>query len=310
MKYYVGVTDNEWFNFLRERKPDEVNFWRPSSQAFRALNIGEPFLFKLHLPQNFIAGGGFFFQYTKLPLSMAWKVFEEKNGAPNYSIFSNRISPYFSSSRKQLSDPEIGCIILVTPFFFEREDWIPAPKNFTLNIPGRSYDSGDSIGGEVWSKVELNLQKNRIGTQPLKLGQVADPSPRYGSKHLVETRLGQGAFRVNIMDTYGRRCSVSGEKTLPVLEAAHIKPYTESGPHSTHNGLLLRADLHILLDEGYMTVTKDYKVEVSRRIKEDYENGRDYYKFHGQQLMILPKNVTEFPAPEFLEWHQVNRYRG
>ncbi len=27
MKFYVGVTDNKWFEFLASRKPDEVNFW-------------------------------------------------------------------------------------------------------------------------------------------------------------------------------------------------------------------------------------------------------------------------------------------
>jgi len=29
MKYYIGVTDNDWFHFLARRRPDEVNFWRP-----------------------------------------------------------------------------------------------------------------------------------------------------------------------------------------------------------------------------------------------------------------------------------------
>ncbi|CAA9323935.1 MAG: hypothetical protein AVDCRST_MAG93-5881 [uncultured Chloroflexia bacterium] len=30
MKMYVGVTDRQWFEFLAQRGPDEVNFWRPS----------------------------------------------------------------------------------------------------------------------------------------------------------------------------------------------------------------------------------------------------------------------------------------
>ena len=29
MKFFVGVTDNRWHEFLEELKPDEVNFWRP-----------------------------------------------------------------------------------------------------------------------------------------------------------------------------------------------------------------------------------------------------------------------------------------
>jgi len=40
MRLYVGVTDGQWFRFLRERAPlDEVNFWQPSgSRGFRALS--------------------------------------------------------------------------------------------------------------------------------------------------------------------------------------------------------------------------------------------------------------------------------
>jgi len=61
MKFFVGVTNNEWFEYLAARQPDEVNFWRPRSQSdFRAIPVGAPFLFKLHAPLNFIAGGGFF----------------------------------------------------------------------------------------------------------------------------------------------------------------------------------------------------------------------------------------------------------
>ena len=54
---------------------------------------------------------------------------------------------------------------------------------------------------------------------------------------IYSSRLGQGAFRVVVTEAYHRRCAISGEKTLPVLEAAHIKPYTQEGPHEISNGL-------------------------------------------------------------------------
>jgi len=58
MKFYVGVTDNSWFDFLSKREPEEVNFWRPKNQnKFRAIGRGDLFLFKLHSPLNFIVGG-------------------------------------------------------------------------------------------------------------------------------------------------------------------------------------------------------------------------------------------------------------
>ena len=53
MKIWIGVTDGDWFEFLRERTPDEVNFWQPSASCrFKVLKPGEPFLFKLHSPRN------------------------------------------------------------------------------------------------------------------------------------------------------------------------------------------------------------------------------------------------------------------
>jgi len=70
MKYFVGVTDNSWFEFLANLKPDKVNFWRPSGKLFRAIEVGAPFLFKLHSPENSIVGGGSFVRSFNLPLSL------------------------------------------------------------------------------------------------------------------------------------------------------------------------------------------------------------------------------------------------
>jgi hypothetical protein len=69
MRLYVAVTDKDWFA-LHASKPEveEVNFWRPSPDAtFKALQPGELLLFKLHSPDNFIVGGGFFTRFLQLP---------------------------------------------------------------------------------------------------------------------------------------------------------------------------------------------------------------------------------------------------
>ncbi len=59
MNGWIGVTDNESYAFLsRQLGIDEVNFWQPGGKTlFRSLKPGEPFLFKLHTPHHFIAGG-------------------------------------------------------------------------------------------------------------------------------------------------------------------------------------------------------------------------------------------------------------
>jgi len=118
----------------------------------------------------------------------------------------------------------------------------------------------------------------------------------------VQPRLGQGSFWILVTDAYERRCSVTGERVLPALESAHIRPYAQGGEHRVDSGLLLRSDLHALFDRGYMTVTPSLDLEVSRRIREDFENGRHYYALHGQRVRE-PADIQKRPAADFLRWH-------
>src|SRR5437763_1089455 len=134
MRIYVGVTDKDWFDQLQEMRPDEVNFWRPGGRSgFRALAQGEPFLFKLHSPNHFVVGGGFFVSFSPLPLSLAWDAFGEKNGVRDKQAFLRRILHYRNKSLTPGADPTIGCIILTQPFFFSRDEWIPIPANWPMN---------------------------------------------------------------------------------------------------------------------------------------------------------------------------------
>jgi putative restriction endonuclease len=116
-------------------------------------------------------------------------------------------------------------------------------------------------------------------------------------------RLGQGLFRVEVIEAYSRRCAITGERTLPVLEAGHIKPYSLVQRHDVSNGLLLRSDLHRLFDGGYLTIDpSDRRVVVSDRIKEEFQNGKEYYKLEGQVLRE-PEQAWAKPSLENLEYH-------
>jgi len=87
-----------------------------------------------------------------------------------------------------------------------------------------------------------------------------------------------------------------GSRLEPAPGAAHIKPYSETGTHLVSNGILLRRDLHALFDKGYVTITPAMRVEVSRTIREEFENGRDYYRHHersGTQSPIRRRHGRE-----------------
>ena len=143
MKGYVGVTDNNWFDFLSQRPEiDEVNFWQPSGRTqFRSLTPGEPFFFKFRAPfHHYIGGFGRFTHSTIIPVSMAWQAFGEKNGANSY-LKMRRLIERNRHQPSSFEDYKIGCIILTQPFFFPRDQWIPIPPDFSLNIVKvKTYD--------------------------------------------------------------------------------------------------------------------------------------------------------------------------
>ena len=313
MKFYLGVTDNSWYNFLTRHNPEDVNFWQPGGNInFKVLERGAPFLFKLRFPINAVAGIGFFSSHTLLPISMAWEIFGIGNGCSSLRELQKMIMPLRRD--KQNTNPQIGCIVLTNPIFFNQEDWITAPEDWSKSIvQGKSYSTESAIGDELWNKIERLLEKYLYANMDEEKNQLMleeAQSPKYGKSILTKVRLGQGAFRILVTDAYQRRCAISGERTLPVLEAAHIKPYNVDGPHFISNALLLRSDLHKLFDSGYITITPDLKVEVSKRIKEEFENGKEYYRFHGDNIFNLPHRLTDQPANSFIEWHNENIFKG
>jgi len=304
MKFWVGVTDRSWFDQLSVRRPDEVNFWQPSGKPVaKFLAAGTPFLFKLHSPNNYIVGGGFFVRFSALPARFAWEAFGEKNGVSDYETLRQRVERYRGEVVR--GDPEIGCNVLNGPFFFPPNDWIAVPASWAPNIVrGRTFDTDEREGAQLWREVAARLDNLKTDTP-----SAAEPS-RFGADYLTRARLGQGAFRVLVTEAYQRRCAITGEKTLPVLQAAHIRAYSHDGPHLISNGLLLRSDMHTLFDGGYMTVTPDLRVEVSARLRADFENGREYYRHHGETLAVVPGSNHERPSTEFLAWHNERVFLG
>jgi putative restriction endonuclease len=303
MNFYVGITDKQWFNFLRNKQGlNEVNFWRPSANnQFRALKPGELFLFKLHHPDDYIVGGGTYAYSSILPITLAWEAFEIANGANSLSEMRFLVEKYRKPSVGVFIDYQIGCILLEQPFFLSEDCWIPIPSSWNKSIQsGRRYDITTDSGKMIFSRLESALQNSLI---------IRETQSRFGEPILTFPRLGQGAFRILVTDVYQRRCAITKERTLPALDAAHIKPFSQNGPNETRNGILLRRDLHALFDQGYITISPSYNVEVSRRIKEEFENGRDYYRYHGEKIN-LPVQLKDYPSSDFLDWHNSKIFKG
>lgn len=315
MNLYLGVTDLTWFRNLKKINPEDINFWQPGGNTnFRILNPGDPFLFKLKAPYNAIAGVGFYAHNSLIPINIAWDTFGNRNGVNSFQELYNIISSKRTSENSLLKNPNIGCIVLTNPIFFESCDFIEVPKSWTTSIvQGKSYALNSQEGRELWDQVQKRIFRyNGLETEYNENQLVAESnaSNLYKENVLGKVRIGQGVFRIMVMDAYKRRCAITGERVLPALETAHIKPYAKSGPHKISNGLLLRSDVHKLFDSGYITIDKDLRVIVSNRIREEYENGRDYYKYQGSSLITIPNRDIDRPSIEYIEWHNNQRFKS
>jgi putative restriction endonuclease len=311
---FIAVTDQAWFDYLSTLAAgaplDEVNFWSPqATRPMKAMAPGTPVFFRLKAPINRIAGYGFFAHFLVLGLDEAWSMFREKNGDPDALSFLSRMGRY---RRLDLLDPHVeraplGCTILRVARFWPRERWMewgPA-KGWKANI--------------VQGKTETDeIRASRLRAE-LEYDAVVAPeefAPRFELVDADERRLvlaksvrrdGQGTFRSRLLSAYGSRCAITGEHTVPVLDAAHIQDYL--GPRSNHlqNGLLLTKEFHALFDEGLVTVTPERVVRVSPRIRERWRNGHRYYPFDGRKLRE-PEWKEALPSPEALAWHNHRKF--
>jgi len=305
LRGYIANTDYDWYQFLSDQPQlDEVNFWQPSGgRVFRAVPTGSPFFFKLKSPHYKIAGFGYFARHSVEPAWYAWEAFGAANGAPDFATMRERIERLRRAPSDRSGAYNIGCIMIAQPTFFKIGEWIDQPKDFHRAIQqGATYDLTEGEGKRIWEECLLRARGKDVGP-----AQAA--ASRFGAPTLVMPRLGQGIFRIGVTDAYGRACAVTAEHSLPALEAAHILPYSEGGEHQVSNGLLLRSDIHRLFDKGYVTVTPDYRFSVSKRLKEDFDNGRSYHPFDKKPIHI-PESSGERPDTKLLAWHNTQRFLG
>lgn len=308
MEGYVAVTDHGWYEKLAyEAGARDVNFWRPSTRAFR-LVPGTPFFFKLKAPYNAVAGFGYFVSFTVLPDWLAWETFGEGNGVADLESLRGRLRAIQKGARIAC-DPggRIGCCLLAEARFFGVNQWVSAPSDWKPRTQtGAGYDLSEGEGLRVWQECI-----ERARAMAPSLAEAPEPpsdGPRYGEPTLHRPRLGQGIFRIQVLDAYDRACAVTGEHSLPVLEAAHIKPYARGGIHEVPNGITLRSDLHRLFDRGYITLD-DNRLVVGKRLREDFANGRSYYGLHGKEIQ-LPGDPRSRPSAAATQWHRDNLFLG
>lgn len=108
----------------------------------------------------------------------------------------------------------------------------------------------------------------------------------------------QQKFRANLLRAYNCTCAITGTHVSEVLQAAHINPYRGKHSQVVNNGLLLRADLHLLYDAYLISVNPDtFRVELSDRL---IDTG---YLRYNKTLLRLPADSHLAPSQDLLGIH-------
>lgn len=198
--------------------------------------------------------------------------------------------------------------MITAPVFFSADEWVEPPTDWARTgiQQGRTYDLSRDEGARILRDC---LERAQRPDRSWNVELAAEDGPRFGEPSLVRPRLGQGTFSLAVRDAYSGACAVTGEHSTPALEAAHIVPYRDGGPHRIDNGLLLRSDVHRLFDRGYVTVTPDFEFRVGDSLRDEFSNGRSYYSLSGSRIAI-PMNSALSPDPDRLKWHTENVFKG
>lgn len=117
---------------------------------------------------------------------------------------------------------------------------------------------------------------------------------------LIKSRIGQGRFRNDILEYWGRKCAVTGFDVEPLLIASHIKPWRSCSNDERldkFNGLLLTPGLDSAFDRGFITFLDDGTIFISDKLrKQDY----GYLGINENQKLLK----VQSEHIKYLEYHQ------
>ena len=122
---------------------------------------------------------------------------------------------------------------------------------------------------------------------------------------IVKIRVNQSFFRSIILASYNQQCCITGLKISNLLVASHIIPWKINKKErlNPHNGLCLNSLHDKAFDMGLLTITKDYRIRLSSKIKEQAKEipiKELFYKYENQKI-ILPDRYL--PSVAFIEYH-------
>jgi putative restriction endonuclease len=161
---------------------------------------------------------------------------------------------------------------------------------------------------------ESELLISKFTNQPIeKISEINIDDIPLGKEReaIIKQRVNQSFFRSTILSSYNLKCCITGLSITDFLVASHIIPWAKDDRNrlNPHNGLCLNSIHDKAFDRGFITVTADYKIKISKYL-DDYKKENavaDLFLKYDNQSIILPDKFS--PSKEFLEYHHQNIFK-
>jgi len=219
--------------------------------------------------------------------------------------FNGRINIESISSMKKLRQLSIGAKLQDELFFLFSQ---PASRE-QLRASIINHYFAEAVRQAVAECGIVNIKSYEYSQELLK---VSEEQSSFETEDEItrNIKIRDQGFRKAIVRLYEHRCALCGIRMLTpeghtVVEAAHIKPWSESHDDRPTNGMSLCRLCHWSFDEGLMSVGSDYEVLVSKRVAT--ENNYPGHIFTlSDRVIFKPEGQACWPGQENLAYHRNN----
>lgn len=245
---------------------------------------------------SYIVGGGYFIGWRIINAYDSWNVYGIRNGVLSYDDFIQEIINQGGNE-----DSFLNALLLSSNFIFANKEMILIPDEFNAQCSG---DLRTVIS--VNSEIGRYLNKLVIKRRAPHLRDFGDswPGIYYLAAHL-NSKYASNSFYSRVAAAYDFKCAVTGVRARPALEAVHIRPFYDAQFQSIQNGVLIRSDIHKLLNYGMMTFDYVNDDELYLVVSNKLESiwAEDYLYLNGAKV-YLPQDRDLWPSRENVKWHQ------
>ena len=171
-----------------------------------------------------------------------------------------------------------------------------------------------------WNDLSYQAQLIKAEMENQRLDEIIDledigeiPAGEY-RENKMKQRVGQYFFRMTVLNSYSYRCCITGLANSNLLIASHIKPWNVSDEKTERtnpsNGLCLNSLHDKAFDSGLITISKDFRIIISKYIKESDMDSktREWFLGYEQKKIYLPDKFL--PRADFIEYHNDVIFQG